>query len=147
SSGDYAFVADDGDVYVSHDPLGTLDVARNGPLGDGEPDKPTRFASITTGRAAIVGVAPDGRVFRSADTGKSWAQVDWAGSSRPFGKPNAVAMDSKGNGVLLVLPQRLYVTNNDGASWTQLASPGIGARTVRRDGADRVFLEGYSERA
>jgi hypothetical protein len=56
-------------------------------------------------------------------------------------------MDTKGNGLLLVVPQRLFVTSNDGASWTQIASPGIGARAVQRDGADKIFLEGYTERA
>ncbi len=146
--GELAYVAEDGDVYASKDPLGTLDVARNGPLGDAQGDGgATRFTSITTGKAAIVGVAPDGRVFRSADYGKSWQAVDWAGSARMYGKPNSVAMDTKGNGLLLVLPQRLYVTNNDGASWQQIPSPGIGARTVQRDGADRIFLHGFTERA
>ncbi|HEY8076316.1 MAG TPA: hypothetical protein VIF62_19455 [Labilithrix sp.] len=144
-TGDFAFVADDGDVYVSKDALGTLDTIRNGPLGDVEPA--ARFSSVATGKAAIVGVASDGRMFRTADYGRTWQAVDWAGSARSYGKAFAVAMDTKGNGLLLVLPQRLYVTQNDGASWQQIPSPGIGARAVRRDGADKIFLEGWTERA
>lgn len=140
--GQYAFVADDGDVYVGKDPMGTLDTTRPGPLAD---IKGARLRSTTTGKAAIMGIASnDSRVLRTTDFGATWKPVDYAGGTKPYGKPISVALDSKGNGILIHVPQRVFVTHDDGATWAPIASPGIGARRVWRDGADRIFLEGFN---
>jgi hypothetical protein len=144
---DWVFVAEDGDAYVSQDALGSLGPARPGPLGDGTDGKPSRFTSIATGKASIVGITLDGRMLRSGDFGKSWAPVDFAGATKAFGHPYQVAMDTKGNGLLIALPQRIYLTRDDGATWTQIPSLGIGASSVKRDGADRLFLQGNMQHA
>jgi Bacterial regulatory proteins, luxR family len=60
----------------------------------------------------------------------------------PLRRPRDVELDNDGNGLLLHFPQRLFVTHDDGASWAPIASPGIGARNLLRDSADRFFLEG-----
>ena len=139
---DFAFVADDGDVYVAHEPLGPLGATRDGPVGEPGEGGPAVFVTVATGREAIVGVTNDGRLLRTADFGRHWMPVDYAGSRRTFGHPYSVALDTKGNGLLLTLPQRLYVTRDDGATWAPIATPGIGADSVRRDGADKLFLQG-----
>jgi hypothetical protein len=131
--GSFVFVATDGDTYRSTEPLGALSriaPARKEPL-----------ASVTTGRAAILGVSPNGLV-RSTDYGLTWKPVDYA-SSKPYGHAASVKLDAKGNGVLLHLPQRLFVTHDDGATWAPLASPPYGAASLVRDGADRIFTLGY----
>ncbi len=139
--GGFAFAASDGTVFVSKDPLGNLDTVRPGPIG---PDKPNaRLGSPTTGKAAIMGIHPDGRVMRSADFGATWKAVDYAGANKPYGHVGSVVLDSKGNGVLLHFPQRLYVTHDDGATWAPLPSLKIGARSLTHDGEDRIFLSGY----
>jgi len=143
---DFAFVGDDGDVFVAHEPLGALEAPRKGPLGEGS-DGGVTFASIATGRAAILAITFDGRVLRSVDFGRHWAEVDYTASSKVFGHPFSVALDTKGNGLLVALPQRAYVTHDDGASWGPIATPGIGANAVHRDGADQVLLQGPAEQA
>jgi hypothetical protein len=84
--------------------------------------------------------------MRSADHGATWADVAYGGASA-YGRPDSVALDPEGNGLLLRFPQRLFVTHDDGATWAPMATPGIGAREVRRDGDDRLWLMGDSEAA
>ncbi len=142
----FVFVARDGDVFVSKDPLGALDTVRPGPLPETR-GIPPRLGSPTTGRSAILGISPiDQRLMRTGDYGVSWQPVDYAGASKPYGRPVSIAMDTKGNGLLLHFPQRLFATHDDGVTWTPIASPGMGARRVRRDGADQIFLEGEAGR-
>jgi photosystem II stability/assembly factor-like uncharacterized protein len=138
--GDYAFVAGDGTVFTSKDPLGTLENARPGPIGPDHPN--TKLGSPTTGKSAILGIHPDGRLMRSADFGNSWQPVDYTGGSKPYGKLATVVLDAKGNGVALHFPQRLFVTHDDGASWAPLASNHMGVRSIQRDGRDRIFVNG-----
>jgi photosystem II stability/assembly factor-like uncharacterized protein len=136
----FVFVAMDGDVYASTEPLGPLERV-------GQPRAETdALSSVTTGRAAILGIAKNGGVMRSADFGATWRPVDYA-RAKLVGGAAAVALDSKGNGVLLHLPQHLFVTHDDGATWAPLASPESGAVWVKRDGADRIFVVGYQQRA
>ena len=138
--GEFAFVAGDGTVFMSKDPLGTLENAKPGPIGPEHPN--TKLGSPTTGKAAIMGIHPDGRLMRSADFGATWQAVDYTGGNKPYGKLVSVALDSKGNGVALHFPQRLFVTHDDGASWAPLASNHMGVRSISRDGKDRIFVYG-----
>jgi hypothetical protein len=138
--GQFAFMTSDGTVLVSKDPLGPLDVVRPGPI---DPDKPNaRLTSPTTGKTAMMGIHPDGRLMRSANFGGTWTPVDYAGGSKPYGRPAWVALDSKGNGVLVHFPQRLFVTHDDGATWAPLVANHMGVRSVTRDGQDRIFVNG-----
>ncbi len=134
--GRFVFVATDGDTYRATDALG--------PLERVAPARTEPLASVSTGKAAIVGVSPKGLV-RSTDFGATWTAVDYGGSKS--GRAASVALDGSGNGVLVHLPQRLFVTHDDGATWAPLASPPHGAASVLRDGANRIFAFGYYDRA
>jgi photosystem II stability/assembly factor-like uncharacterized protein len=140
--GEYAFVAGDGTVFTSKEPLGNLENAKPGPIGPDHPN--TKLGSPTTGKAAILGIHPDGRLMRSADYGNSWQAVDYTGGNKPYGKLASIVLDSKGNGVALHFPQRLFVTHDDGASWSPLASNHMGVRSIQRDGKDRIFVNGMN---
>ena len=141
--GQFVFVGADGDVLIGQEPLGPLEPPRPGPLGnDVKPG--THLSWVTTGKAAIIGITPDGHVVRSADYGASWQQVVYPGSAKSHGRPASVELDANGNGLLLHFPQRVFVTRDDGATWTHVPSPGIGARQILRDGADHLYLEGRS---
>ena len=133
--GRYVFIAADGDAYVSSDPLGSLQRVK--------PPRSEPIGSITTGPAAVLGVSGSGLV-RSTDYGASWQPVAYA-KDKPFGKAVSVALDTHGNGVLVHLPQRLFVTHDDGATWAPVASPPNGAYEALRDGADRIFVVGYRD--
>jgi hypothetical protein len=139
--GEFAFVAGDGSVFTSKEPLGTLESAKPGPIGPEHPN--TKLGSPTTGKAAILGIHPDGRLMRSADYGGSWQAVDYTAGAKPYGRLVSVALDAKGNGVALHFPQRLFVTHDDGASWAPLASNHMGVRNMQRDGRDRIFVTGF----
>ncbi len=141
--GQYAFVADDGDVYVGKDAMGALESTRPGPVTD---TKGATLLSTTTGKAVVMGITSnDHRLLRTTDFGATWKPVDYAGSAKPWGRPIAIALDSKGNGVLIHVPQRVFVTHDDGATWAPIASPGIGAKDVSRDGADKLFIQGFDD--
>ncbi len=134
----FVFVATDGDIYVSTEPLGALDRA-------GKPrTQADALTSVTTGRATILGIA-GGKLMRSSDYGATWRALEYS-QANIVGRAAAVALDSKGNGVLVHLPQRLFVTHDDGASWGPLVSPQDGAVSAMRDGADRIFVTGYQQR-
>ncbi len=140
--GQLVFVADDGDVFVSKDPLGAMDTTRPSPLAD---VKNATLRSPATGKTAIMGIASnDNRVLRTTDFGVTWKPVDYAGAIKPWGKPVSVALDGAGNGILIHLPQRVFVTHDDGATWAPIASPGIGARRATRDGANKIFVDGFN---
>ena len=142
--GGFAFVTRNADVYLTSEPLGPLGSPRPGPRA-AQPSKEQPVTCVATGRAAVIAVLSDGQVRRTVDFGQTWKPVDYAGSDKPFGRPACVALDSKGNGVLVHLPQRLFVTHDDGATWAPIASPAIGSRWVVRDGHDRVFVHGYHD--
>jgi hypothetical protein len=137
--GRFVFVGGDGATYVAKGPLGPLD-----PLHPAPPKaEPHARSWVETGKRAILVITRDRELLRSSDFGATWRAVDYAGASKPYGRPAAVALDSKGNGVLVHFPQRLYVTHDDGATWAPLGSLHIGARTVERDADDHVFVTGY----
>jgi len=143
--GRFVFVTPTGDTYTAGEPLGALAHAHRGPVHSASGDE--TFASITMGRAAVLGVTRDRRVLRSADQGASWQEVAYGGDPGPHGRPVAAVLDAKGNGLLLHLPQRVFVTHDDGATWAPIATPGIGAHSLLRDADDRLWLVGTRSRA
>jgi hypothetical protein len=144
--GQVLFVASDGAVFAAHEPLGPLEALHPGPFAKPGSEH-AAFSSITTGRAAILGVTRDGHVLRSADAGTNWHPLAYAGAGKHYGRAASAELDSEGNGLVLHYPQRLFVTHDDGATWAPIASPGIGARSVLRDGAGQLWLIGRRERA
>jgi hypothetical protein len=144
-AGRVAFVTEDGGVDVASDALGPLVTLRKGPLGELPPW--IRVTSIARGRAAILITASDGRVLRTTDFGATWTAVDYAGSPRPYGTVASVALDRRGHGVLLHVPQRVFVTQDDGATWTPAPSPPMGAYAALHDADDHVFVRGFHDAA
>lgn len=141
AQGQFVFVGDDGDTFVSKDALGAITTTRPGPFAGQKP--PVRVQSLAVGKAVIVAVSPvDGSLVRSTDFGATYQPVAYGGAQKPFGRAASVALDGKGNGLLVHLPQRVYVTHDDGATWSPIASPGIGARRATREGDDKLVLEG-----
>ena len=134
--GRYVFVATDGDTYRASEPLG--------PIERIAPPRTEPLVSVSTGKAAIVGISPAGLV-RSTDFGATWKAVDYGASK--YGRAGSVALDGSGNGLLVHLPQKVFVTHDDGATWAPIVSPPHGVASVLRDGANRIFAFGYYDRA
>ena len=136
----YTFVASDGTTFFSKDPLGPLDQAHPGPLEG----KPNARIVAGVGKSSIVAITGEGKLLRSADMGATWREVDYAGAGKPYGHAGAIAIDSKGNGVLVHFPQRVFVTHDDGATWSPASSIHLGVRDVVRDANDRIFVSGFA---
>jgi len=136
NAGGFVFVTRNGATWRSAEPLGVMS-----PVGPGAFARTdATFRSQTTGARAIVGTTKDGRLLRSTDDGLSFVPVHYAGSASPYGRAAFVALDPHGNGILVHLPQRLFVTHDDGATWAPLPSVPSGAHCAERDGSDQVYL-------
>jgi photosystem II stability/assembly factor-like uncharacterized protein len=135
ADGALLFVASSGNVYVAgKDPLGATTGKREAPKG---------LRSIAIGRASILGVT-DGTLMRSTDGGASWSKIALPQTS---GTLTHVALTPNGDGLVLFSPQHVLATNDDGASWRPLATPGVGARRLVTDTNGDVVLEGLEASA
>jgi len=138
--GNYVFLTDGSDVYVAHEPLGPFDSIRKGPA---DVDHNVLVKDWGNGKTAMLLVLTDGRVMRTVDYGVTWQAVDYAGAPKPFGHPSTIAMDHTGHGILVHIPQRVYVTSDEGATWAPIASPASGARYAINDGERHIFVLGF----
>lgn len=135
ADGALLFVAQSGSVFVAgKDPLGPTASKREAPKG---------LRSVAVGHAAIVGIL-EGSMMRSADAGASWTKVSLPTTP---GTLTHVALSPNGDGLALFAPQRLLVTNDDGATWKDLPSTGLGARRVVTDTNGDVTVEGLEASA
>src|SRR5580692_8549690 len=115
----------DGTMYTFTDPLGQFEV-RKGPGND-----KVKVALTTTGKASATVVMSDGSLLRTPDNGQSWKPVDVG--PKTFGHVTDIDIDHFGNGFMLRVPQRVYVTHDDGATWKPIASPPMGVRGAMDD--------------
>ncbi|MBI2389123.1 MAG: hypothetical protein HYV09_05860 [Deltaproteobacteria bacterium] len=128
--GRYAFVGAKGTVYFSKEPLGAVVETRAS-------KSPLR--SVAVGKRAIVAIG-DGVLVRSTDLGATWAP---ANAPKIAGSLLRVAMLGD-EGLALFAPQRVLATEDDGQTWTAVATPGVGARRVVADANGDVVLEGLT---
>jgi hypothetical protein len=63
---------------------------------------------------------------------------------RPGDVAVSMSANQKGEALVLLHPQRLLLSTDDGASFKPIESPGIGAIGIRRDAAGELFLIGAS---
>ncbi len=129
--------AHDGDMYTFTGPLGPFEV-RKGPGND-----KVKVAMTTTGKASATVVMSDGSLLRTPDNGLSWKPVDVG--PKAFGHFTDIDIDHFGNGFMLRVPQRVYVTHDDGATWKPIASPAMGVRGAMDDVAGGFFVRGWNK--
>ncbi len=148
--GQVLLVGDEGDVYLAKEPLGPIVGTRKGPAIESPKVWSyyyRKVRQVATGKKSIALVAHDGVVHRSGDGGQTWSKVDYAvGSKFPL-HAVGIALDANGKGLLMALPQRLFVTSDDGATWSAMASPSVGFSDMGRDGDGRIWIHGAGGRA
>lgn len=128
-SGKLAFLAATGAVYLADGPLAPFSSVR---------DAPKDVRRAVAGKSAFFAITRAGSLLRSIDGGASWSPV-----ALPKGEGVLIdlAVDHAGEGLALLAPERLLETRDDGASFTALATPPVGATRVdRADGPTGVFV-------
>jgi len=130
TGGKFLFVGASGTVFETDDPLGPAKAKRKSP-------KPLRLS--TPGKASVVAVDAAGALVRSTDGGSTWAPVN---APKLNGVLTSLAMHASGLGLALAAPQQLLATDDDGANWKVVGSPGIGARRVALDANGELVLDG-----
>jgi photosystem II stability/assembly factor-like uncharacterized protein len=139
-AGKLVIVGLDGTVYEVKEPLGPP-VASHAPKKDAaEGEGPITHAA---GKEAIFGLFHDGAFRRSGDFGVSWSDVKLP--LRPGEEPVGLAANKRGEVMVLLHPQRVLFSADDGATFNALATPGIGAESIERDGHDDLYLRGYGQ--
>ncbi len=127
----------DGTMYTFTDPLGQFEV-RKGPGND-----KVKVALTTTGKASATVVMSDGSLLRTPDNGQSWKSVDVG--PKTFGHITDIDIDHFGNGFMLRVPQRVYLTHDDGATWKPIASPPMGVRGAMDDVGGSFFVRSWNK--
>jgi len=118
-----ALIADSGMRYLVKEPLGHAVELHGGPTAT---ERPRSFAH---GKSAVA-IAIASGVFRSLDGGRTWKASTFDVAS---GAAISVALTKDGHGLALKVPQRLFTTTDDGATWKAIDSLGLGARSVSAD--------------
>ncbi len=133
-SGGVRFVGHEGGVFFATAPLAPLRLLGRAPLVAGK-----RW--FVAGSSAILAVSEHGTVHRTED-GKTFTSLDLGlrGDERVID----AAADARGVVLVLVIPQRAVVSFDDGRSFRQVATPGVGAAAAKRDSAGKLWLEGAS---
>ena len=123
----YWFVGQSGTNYEARDPLGKF-VRSSAPL---EP-----LVRVSAARHSIIGIPADRSLSRSTDGAASFARVG----------PNNVKfadveLGSDGSGLALSIPEALWLTRDEGATWAQLPGKSLGTFALSRDRGGHVRID------
>ena len=121
------FVGQSGTSYEAHDPLGRF-VRSSAPL---EP-----LVRVSAARHSIVGIPADRSLSRSADGAASFTRV--GPSDVSFAD---VELQSDGSGLALAIPEAIWLTRDEGASWSLLPGKTHGAYALSRDRKGNVRVD------
>jgi hypothetical protein len=123
----YRFIGQSGTSYEARDPLGKF-------LRSSAPLEP--LLRVSAARHSIVGIPADRSLSRSADGAASFGKV---------GPPNVafadVALASDGSGLALAIPEALWLTRDEGATWSLLPETTHGALALSRNGNGHIQVE------
>ncbi len=112
----WLFLGGSGTTYEAEEPLGAF-------VRSAAPAVPLHNVSSTS--RAILGIRAGGRLTRSADLGRSWADA---------GPPGLLVADAAlepgGRGLALAIPERLLFTDDHGATWAPLDTTTVGALAI-----------------
>ncbi len=125
-SGGWLFVGRSGTTYEAETPLGPF-IRSSSPLDP--------LARVSAAASTLLGVRRDGALVQSSDAGASWHVVGPA-----HARFSDVALDDKGRGLALAVPERLYSTGDRGASWKPLDEKTFGALSIQRNADDSITL-------
>ncbi|HEY4103495.1 MAG TPA: hypothetical protein VGM44_06370, partial [Polyangiaceae bacterium] len=118
SDNGYYFVGESGTSYEARDPLGKF-------LRSSAPLEP--LVRVTAARHSIIGIPADHSLSRSADGAASFATVGPAHVA--FAD---VELASDGTGLALAIPEALWLSRDEGATWSALPEKTHGVLSLSR---------------
>ncbi len=123
----YWFIGQSGTNYEAHEPLANF-------LRSSAPLEP--LVRVSAARRSIIGIPADRSLTRSADGGASFQRVG----------PEHVAfadveLAGDGTGLALAIPEALWVTRDEGASWALLPDKSHGVFALSRDREGHVRVD------
>ena len=121
------FVGLSGTSYEARDPLGRF-LRASAPL---EP-----LVRVSAARHSIVGIPADRSLLRSSDGAASFTRVGPAQVA--FAD---VELSNDGTGLALSIPEAIWLTRDEGASWTRLPGKTHGAFALSRDRQGQVRVD------
>ncbi len=120
----WVFVGESGATYETRSPLGPF-------LRTTSP--PDALVRVAVTRRLLLAVTRSGELMRSEDLGATWTEESLDGRAVD------VALLESGEGLLLMVPERLRVTKDFGVSWQAVDTPRFGAVRLAADG-DRIHV-------
>ena len=123
----YWFVGQSGTSYEARDPLGPF-------LRSSAPLEP--LVRVSAARHSIIGIPADRSLSRSADGAASFSRVGPAKIA--FAD---VELADDGNGLALAIPEALWLTRDEGATWSELPGKTHGAYALSRDRRGHVRVD------
>lgn len=130
-SGKVLLLGRDGTTFVADEPLGPIVAKRAAPKGS--------LLSVGAGKQALLALDKDGSLHRSLDEGVTWSATKLP--LRALEEPFRMATTRNGDVAVLVVPQRVLLSKDDGATWTTATTPGFGATDLIRDGHEELWLK------
>lgn len=124
------FIGESGAVFVAKEAIGPYTTMSKGV------DHPR---VVTSGKGCIVAVDANGDLMRTTDA-KTWTKVEIAGREGPV---VGVALGGNG-GLLSTAPLHLFMSKDDGATWSPIKAPSDGVREVKND-LGTVIVEGHTD--
>lgn len=126
-------LGEEGEVFTISDPLGPIESTKPSP-------KDQKAFAFRAGKQALLGLERDGSLLRSTDAGTTWNETKLP--MRAGDVAVALAANKRGEALVLLHPQRVLYSSDDGATWNPIGTPGIGAIGLQRDANDDLFLVG-----
>jgi hypothetical protein len=123
----YRFVGESGTSYEARDPLGKF-------LRSSAPLEP--LVRVSAARHSIIGIPLDRTLSRSSDGAASFSKV--GPTSVLF---SDVELASDGTGLALAVPEALWLTRDEGASWSLLPGKTYGALALSRSRNGQLLID------
>lgn len=132
--GRFFFVGESGTVFVTKDPLGPVIETRAPKMA---------LRAVAVGKKAILGLSRGG-LERSTDAGLTWTGVALPKTSA---LPLQIAALPTGEAMILLAPQSVLASEDDGQTFAPVPTLGVGARRIVADVNGDLVLEGATASA
>ncbi len=126
------FLDERGGAHLAPSALASFTRSHAGPKAE--------LRAVAAGKLALLAVEAGGMLHRSVDGGATWKVVPLA--VRAGETAVSLVANRRAEALILLYPQRVLASTDDGATWSVVATPGLGARELVRDVEGTLWLRG-----